>query len=98
MGKNSKVHLITAYLEFLLDEGIKTEQRYLGDASRYLRFLLARSDREDVEAFLACASSPAYRRRLLTTVRKFYAFGRERLGLPRDPTSGIDLTDASHPH
>ncbi len=98
MGKNSRVHLITAYLEFLLDEGIKSEQRYLGDASRYLRFLLARSDRDDVEAFLACASSPAYRRRLLTTVRKFYAFGRERLGLRHDPTSGVDPTGVSHLH
>lgn len=96
MGKKSSVHIITAYLEFLMDQGIRSEYYYVGDASRYLRFLLAKSDRADVEAFLGCASSPAYRRRLLKTVRKFYAFAQERLGLPHDPTSEIDATEAMH--
>ena len=36
---------------------------------------------QTVEAFLGCASSPAYRRRLIKTLRKFYAFANERLGL-----------------
>lgn len=98
MAKKPSVHLITAYLEFLLEQGIKSEYYYVGDASRFLRFLLARSDRSDVEAFLACASSPAYRQRLLSTVRKFYTFARERLGLSHDPTAGIDARDASGTH
>mgnify|MGYP001382455343 CR=1 FL=1 len=85
MAKQSRTYFLTAYVEYLLDQGIRSEETYLGDASRYLRFLLGRTGPADVEAFLASARSPAYRARLSKTLRKFYAFARERLGVPADP-------------
>ena len=87
MSKQAKVHFLTAYLEYLYDHGIKSETDYLGDASRYLRFLLARSGADDIAAFLGTASSPSYRKRLTKTLRKFYAFARERLDIDRDPAA-----------
>ena len=95
MGKQAKVHFLTAYLEYLLEHGIKSEYYYLGDASRYLRFLLRQSGPETVEAFLQCASSPTYRRRLIKTLRKFYAFANERLDLPDNPMN--DVVNVSSP-
>ncbi len=89
MGKQVKTHFLTAYLEYLLEQGIKSEYYYLGDASRYLRFLLRQSGPETVEAFLRCASTPAYRRRLIKTLRKFYSFANERLDLPENPMNGV---------
>lgn len=86
MAKQSRIYFLTAYVEYLLDHGIRSEEYYLGDASRYLRFLLARSGPQDVEDFLAAAArSPSYRARLRKTLRKFYAFAQERLGVPTNP-------------
>lgn len=86
LAKHTKVHFLTAYLEYLYDHGIRSDEYYLGDASRYLRFLLARTKAEDIDAFLETASSHTYRRRLAKTVRKFYQFASERLDLSLDPT------------
>lgn len=85
MGKQSKVHFLTGYLEYLYDEGIKSEYYYIGDASRFLRFLIQNSKPEDVEAFLATSASSAYRRRLSMTLRKFYAFAADRLDVTNNP-------------
>lgn len=41
MGKRATIHFLTAYVEYLLDQGIRSEEYYLGDASRFLRFLLS---------------------------------------------------------
>lgn len=95
MSRQAKVHFLTAYLEYLLEQGIKSEYYYLGDASRYLRFLLKQSGPETVEAFLGCASSPAYRRRLIKTLQKFYAFANERLDLPVNPMPEVRKRPAS---
>lgn len=78
MTTRGKVHFLTAYIEFLLDEGIKSEEYYLGDASRFLRFLLARVEEGDIQAFVE-NSSPSYQRRLRKTLRKFYAFAQKEL-------------------
>lgn len=86
MGKQIKVHFLTAYLEYLYDQGIRSDDYYVGDASRYLRFLLSRTKAEDIDAFVATASSHAYQRRLAKTIRKFYEFAGERLDLRLDPT------------
>ncbi|HEY8417781.1 MAG TPA: hypothetical protein VIK93_07090 [Limnochordales bacterium] len=90
MAKQARTYFLTAYVEYLLDQGIRSEETYLGDASRYLRFLLARAGPADVEAFIASARSPAYRARLRKTLRKFYAFARERLGVPADPWAALE--------
>jgi len=83
LAKQSRTYFLTAYVEYLLDEGIRSEDYYLGDASRFLRFLLARATAADVEAFIdATAHSPAYAARLRKTLRKFFRFARERLDLP----------------
>ena len=90
MSKQGKIYFLTAYLEYLLDHGIKSEYYYLGDASRYLRFLLRQSGPETVDAFLReSASSPAYRKRLTKTLKKFYAFATQKLDVPQNPLVGV---------
>lgn len=89
MNRQAKVHFLAAYLEYLLERGIRSENDYLGDASRYLRFLLETSGPQAVEAFLQRAPSPAYRRRLLRTLRTFYVFANERLGLHANPMRDV---------
>ena len=84
MTFRGKVHFLTAYIEFLLDEGIKSEEYYLGDASRFLRFLLARVEEGDIQAFVE-NSSPSYQRRLRKTLRKFYAFAQKSCKSPTGP-------------
>lgn len=82
MSKRARVYFLTAYVEYLLDENIRSEEYYLGDASRYLRYLLSQTTPADVEAFIAArARGPSYRNRLRKTLRKFYAFAQERLGV-----------------
>lgn len=80
-AKQSKVHFLTAYLEYLYDQGIKSEEYYLGDASRFIRFLLARVRPEDVEAYLAATGSSGYQKRRAKTLKKFSSFAKERLGI-----------------
>ncbi len=83
MGKKGKVYFLTSYIEYLFDEGIKSEEYYLGDASRFLRFLLARVEEGDIAAFVE-ASSPGYQTRLRKTLRKFYAFAQDELEITND--------------
>lgn len=79
MSKRPKVHFLTAYVEYLLDQGIRSEEYYLGDASRFLRFLLANTTPELVEQYLSNNNSPTYRARLEKTLRKFFIFAQEKL-------------------
>lgn len=82
MGKKSKVHFLTAYIEFLFEEGVKSEYYYLGDASRFLRFLLTRVDEEDISAFIHnSATSETYEKRLRKTLRKFCTFLQKELNI-----------------
>ncbi len=82
MGKNSKVHFLTAYTEYLFDEGIKSEYYYLGDASRFARFLLSQATEDDLNSFLsASANGTQYEKRLRKTLKKFYQFASERLDI-----------------
>jgi adenine C2-methylase RlmN of 23S rRNA A2503 and tRNA A37 len=86
MGKAPRVHFLTAYFEYLLDQGIKTENDYLGDASRFLRFLLARATPDDIDLFISNrASGVHYQRRLKGRLRKFYKFAQEELGITHNP-------------
>lgn len=90
MSKNAKVHFLTAYLEYLLDEGINSEYDYLGDASRYLRFLLAEATEADLQKFLAAsAKRSAYEKRLRKTLKKFYQFASEKLDINNDLVSHL---------
>lgn len=82
MGKRAKIHFLTAYVEYLLDQGIRSEEYYLGDASRFLRHLLAGVTTEQVHSYI-CSShhSEAYRLRLEKTLRKFFSFAQENLSI-----------------
>lgn len=82
MAKRPTVHFLTAYVEYLWDQGIRSEEYYLGDASRFLRFLLASTTPEQIESYISAHSSPAYRVRLEKTLRKFFAFAQEKLAIP----------------
>ncbi len=65
MSKRAKVHFLTLYVEYLLDQGIRSEEYYLGDASRFLRHLLATATPRQVEEYiLTTTDSATYRRRL----------------------------------
>lgn len=80
MSKMSKVHFMTSYFEYLLRAGIRSEDDYIGDASRFLRFLLANTCSEDVFAFFeSCRASPGYRRRMRRTLRRFFEYSRDHL-------------------
>lgn len=80
MSKMSKVHFMTSYFEYLLRAGIRSEDDYIGDASRFLRFLLANTRSDDVYAFFeSCRASPGYRRRMQRTLRRFFEYSREHL-------------------
>ena len=82
MSKRAKIHFLTAYVEYLLDQGIRSEEYYLGDASRFLRFLLANTTREQVDSYICSMHhSEAYRARLDKTLRKFFVFAREKLAI-----------------
>lgn len=82
MSRRAKIHFLTAYVEYLLDQGIRSEEYYLGDASRFLRFLLASTTKEQVEAYLCSSNpSPAYRLRMEKTLRKFFVFAQEKLAI-----------------
>lgn len=82
LSKRPRVYFLTAYVEYLLDQGIRSEEYYLGDASRYLRFLLSKSSADDVELFIrSTAKSRSYETRLRKTLRKFHSFAEERLGI-----------------
>ncbi len=82
MSKRIKVHFLTAYVEYLLDQGIRSEEYYLGDASRFLRYLLATATAADVEAYIHNTKhSKSYKKRLEKTLRKFFIFARERLAI-----------------
>ena len=80
MAKMSKVHFMTSYFEYLLRRGIRSEDDYIGDASRFLRFLIANTRSEDIVAFFdSCQASPGYRRRMRRTLRRFFEYSREHL-------------------
>lgn len=82
MHKCSKVHFLTSYIEYLLDAGIRSEEHYVGDASRFLRYLLANITEDDVMNFINhCAQTVSYKNRLRRTLRKFFNFGSEKLAL-----------------
>lgn len=82
MHKSSKVHFLTAYVEYLLDTGIRSEEYYLGDASRFMRYLLANITVEDVNAFINhSAQTASYKNRLQKTLKKFFVFGNEILAI-----------------
>ncbi|HHT37210.1 MAG: hypothetical protein ACE3NC_07835 [Candidatus Wallacebacter cryptica] len=82
MHKSSKVHFLTAYVEYLLTSGIRSEEYYVGDASRFLRYLLANITEADVINFINhSAQSTSYKNRLRRTLRKFFVFGSEVLAI-----------------
>ncbi len=82
MRKSSKVHFLTSYVEYLLDAGIRSEEYYVGDASRFLRYLLANITEKDVIGFIDhSAKTDSYKNRLKKTLRKFFNFGSEKLAI-----------------
>ncbi|NLL42021.1 MAG: hypothetical protein GX251_01620 [Firmicutes bacterium] len=82
MSKRAKIHFLTAYVEYLLDQGIRSEEYYLGDASRFLRHLLSNTTSEQVHSYICSAHhSEAYQMRLEKTLRKFFTFAHENLSI-----------------
>jgi hypothetical protein len=82
MHRSSKVHFLTAYVEYLMNKGIRSEEYYVGDASRFIRFLLANITENDVRDFInQSAKTPSYQNRLRKTLRRFFHFGSEMLDL-----------------
>lgn len=71
---------MTSYFECLMRSGIRSEDDYIGDASRFLRYLLSEARDEDILRFFAhCSASPGYQRRLRRTLRRFFAYLQEHL-------------------
>lgn len=82
MAKRARVYFLTAYVEYLFDEGIRSEEYYLGDASRYMRWLLARATTADMNTYIEERSqSASYKARLRKTLRKFTCFAANRLNI-----------------
>src|SRR5690554_4559255 len=98
MSKNSKVHFLTAYVEYLMDNGVRSEEYYLGDASRFIRYLLANCSENDLLLYIEqSAKSPAYRIRLEKTLKKFFAFASERLAINELDTLQIPKNQTPNP-
>jgi hypothetical protein len=88
VNRGLRVHFLTAYTEFLWEQGIETEETYVGDASRFLRFLAGRATPDDVAQFLrGDGNSAHYARRLRKTLSKFYEFAAEQLDIRNNPLS-----------
>lgn len=69
-------------MEFLLKEGLKCEETYVGDASRYLRYLLATTSNESLNQFVEqSGKSEAYRRRLHSSLNRFLQFAKDDLDI-----------------
>lgn len=81
VAKRGKVYFLTAYVEYLWEEGIRSEETYLGDASRYVRWLLQQATEQDMHRYIEeRARTASYRSRLRRNVGKFVEFARRRLG------------------
>lgn len=86
LGKSTRVYFLTAYVEYLLDRGIRTEEVYLGDASRFLRYLLSTVTDADIDRYIKKqTASVGYAKRLRSSLRKFYHFAQECLDIPQNP-------------
>ena len=82
----SRIHFMTSYFEYLLRNGIRNEDDHIGDASRFLRYLLSRVDATHVESFFDSRdASPGYRRRLRRTLGRFFEYTRECLEIDISP-------------
>lgn len=80
--KSSKIHFLTAYIEYLFDTGVRSEEYYVGDASRFMRYLLANITEQDVLNYINdSARSKSYKNRLKKTLKKFFRFGTDVLDL-----------------
>jgi hypothetical protein len=91
LAKASKTYFLTSYMEYLLKSGIKSEEDHLGDASRFLRYLLSRTQLDDFEGFCSlCNASTGYRRRLKRTLMRFFLYTQEELGVSMPITSDLN--------
>lgn len=73
---------MAAYLEALLAEGIRTEERFVADAGRFVRYLLVHAGPDAIEPFLETTTrSVTYRRRLRASLARFLRF----VGAPPEP-------------
>jgi len=86
MRRLSRVHFMTSYVEYLLRSGIRNEEDHLGDASRFLRYLLSKVEPDDIEDFFTSRqASPGYKRRLRRTLSNFFQYSSECLHIDVDP-------------
>ena len=75
MGRPRHPYLMAAYLEALLAEGIRTEERFVADAGRFIRYLLVHAGPDAIEPFLEeTTRSVTYRRRLRASLERFLRF------------------------
>lgn len=67
-------------MEFLLLEGLRCEETYVGDASRFLRFLLENATPEVIRDFIEkSGNTPASRRRISSSIQRFLQFAQNDL-------------------
>ncbi|MBE3582869.1 MAG: hypothetical protein IMX01_02000 [Limnochordaceae bacterium] len=69
-----RVYFLEAYLAYLLQERVAAEERAVGDASRFCRFLLSRTRPDDIEEFLQRTDSLPYRRQVRRSLERFLAW------------------------
>ncbi|NLY11559.1 MAG: hypothetical protein GX020_07740 [Firmicutes bacterium] len=97
MRKNSKVHFLTSYVEYLMDNGIRSEEYYVGDASRFIRYLLANVTEKDVINFIEqSAQGVTYKLRLQKTLKRFFTFAAQNLAIKTLPQINKEMLLASN--
>ncbi len=80
--KASRTYFLTSYMEYLLCEGLKCEETYVADASRFIRYLLVNAPLESVKEFVAqSGNTSSYRRRLISSLNRFLNFAEKELDL-----------------
>jgi len=69
-------------MEYLLSEGLKCEETYVADASRFVRYLIANAPLKSVEEFVAHSGNTlSYRRRLISSINRFLSFAQKDLNI-----------------
>lgn len=93
--KVGKTYFLTSYMEYLLSEGLKCEETYVADASRFIRYLLANAPLESVKEFVAQSGNTfSYRRRLISSLNRFLSFAEKELDIFNPKSDGVKDREA----
>jgi len=81
MGKRATIHFLTAYVEYLLDQGIRSEEYVFRRRFPFSPLPAGQYHGRTGSKLYPLPQLPAYRARLEKTLRKFFLFAQEKLAI-----------------